>query len=233
MRTGLIVMTCLLTVCCSTPEKNEARVAEPAAAVTVPVSAAPPVAKEDNRKAIVVFGDSLTEGGLDTKTSYTDFLQRSIDEKKLPFRVINMGVSGDTTTGGLARMQSAIAMNPKIVILELGGNDGLRGIPVSATKSNLERIITAFQKPGVQLVLAGMTLPPNYGKDYIDSFERMYLDLARRHELVFIPFLLEGILRQLDKTPGLMNTDGIHPTAKGNEIVAKTVMDRIEGLLRR
>ncbi len=203
--------------------------AEPVAAV----SAAMPPAKEDNRKAIVVFGDSLTEGGLDTKTSYTDFLQRSIDEKKLPYRVVNMGISGDTTTGGLARMQSAIAMHPKIIILELGGNDGLRGIPVSATKSNLERMITAFQKPGVQIVLAGMTLPPNYGKDYIDSFERMYLDLARRHELVFIPFLLEGIRQQLDKTPGLMNTDGIHPTAKGNEIVAKTVMDRIEGILRR
>ena len=85
----------------------------------------------------------------------------------------------------------------------------------------------------MQVVLAGMTLPPNYGKDYIESFERMYFDLARRHELVFIPFLLEGIRQQLAKTPGLMNTDGIHPTAKGNEIVAKTVMDRIEVLLRR
>ena len=224
------MMTCLLTVCCSSPEKNEARLAEPA---PVPVSPLTPVAKEDNRKVIVVFGDSLTEGGLDTKTSYTDFMQRSINEKKLPFRVINMGISGDTTTGGLARMQTAIAMNPKIVILELGGNDGLRGIPVSATKSNLERMITAFQKPGVEIVLAGMTLPPNYGKDYIDSFERMYTDLAHRHELVFIPFLLEGIRQQLATTPGLMNTDGIHPTAKGNEIVAKTVMDRIEGMLRR
>jgi len=224
------MMTCLLTVCCSSPEKNEARVGEPA---PVPVSPPTPVAKEDNRKAIVVFGDSLTEGGVDTKTSYTDFMQRSIDEKKLPFRVINLGISGDTTTGGLARMQSAIAMNPKIVILELGGNDGLRGIPVSATKSNLERMITAFQKPGVEVVLAGMTLPPNYGKDYIDAFERMYTDLAHRHELVFIPFLLEGIRQKLATTPGLMNTDGIHPTAKGNEIVAKTVMDRIEGMLRR
>lgn len=223
-------MTCLLTVCCSSPEKKEISVPEPA---SVPITGPTTVAKEDNRKAIVVFGDSLTEGGLDTKTSYTDFLQRSIDEKQLPFRVINMGISGDTTTGGLARMQSAIAMNPEIVILELGGNDGLRGIPVSATKSNLEGMITAFQKPGVQVVLAGMTLPPNYGKDYIESFERMYFDLARRHELVFIPFLLEGIRQQLAKTPGLMNTDGIHPTAKGNEIVAKTVMDRIEVLLRR
>ena len=227
-RATLVVMTCLLAVCCSRPEKNEAR-EPPSAALSVPTPAVP----EDHRKTIVVFGDSLTEGGLDTQTSYTDFLQRSIDEKKFPFRIVNMGVSGDTTTGGLARMQSAIAMNPSIVILELGGNDGLRGIPVSATKSNMERIITAFQRPGVQVVLAGMTLPPNYGRDYIDSFEQMYLDLARRHKLVFIPFLLEGIRQQLSTTPGLMNTDGIHPTAKGNEIVAKTVMDRIEGLLRR
>src|SRR3954462_4095525 len=163
-RSGLVLMTCLLAVCCSSPEKNEARVGAPEPASIPPPSA--PV-KEDNRKLIVVFGDSLTEGGLDTKTSYTDFMQRAIDEKKLPFRVVNLGISGDTTTGGLARMQSAIAMNPAIVILELGGNDGLRGIPVSATKSNLERIITAFQKPGVEIVLAGMTLPPNYGKEYI------------------------------------------------------------------
>jgi acyl-CoA thioesterase-1 len=223
-------MTCLLTVCCSSPEKNEARLPEPG-----PAAIPPPIrpVKEDNRKLIVVFGDSLTEGGFDTKTSYTDFMQRSIDEKKLPFRVVNLGISGDTTTGGLARMQSAIAMNPKIVILELGGNDGLRGIPVSATKSNLERMITAFQKPGVQIVLAGMTLPPNYGKEYINSFEKMYVDLARRHDVAFIPFLLEGIRQQLATTPGLMNTDGIHPTAKGNEIVARTVMERLEPIMRR
>ncbi len=224
-------MTCLAAVCCSSPERNEVRGPElaPDAPATVPVSAA----KEDNRKAIVVFGDSLTEGGLDTRTSYTDFLQQAIDEKKLPFRVINMGISGDTTTGGLARVQSAIALHPKVVILELGGNDGLRGLPIASTKSNLERMINAFQQPGVEVVLAGMTLPPNYGREYIESFEKMYRDLARRHELTFIPFLLEGIRQQLGKTPGLMNSDGIHPTAKGNEIVAKTVMDRIEGILRR
>src|SRR3954447_9660440 len=185
-RIGLVMMTCLLAVCCSSPEKNETPTGSPVASSSIPPVSAP--AKEDNRKLIVVFGDSLTEGGLDTKTSYTDFMQRAIDEKKLPFRVVNLGISGDTTTGGLARMQSAIAMNPAIVILELGGNDGLRGIPVSATKSNLERLIASFQKPGVQVVLAGMTLPPNYGKEYIGSFERMYIDLARRHELVFIPF---------------------------------------------
>jgi acyl-CoA thioesterase-1 len=223
------MMTCLLAVCCSGPDKNEVPVVEPGPAATAPASR--PV-KEDNRKLIVVFGDSLTEGGFDTKTSFTDFMQKAIDEKKLPYRVVNLGISGDTTTGGLARMQSAIAMKPAIAILELGGNDGLRGIPVSATKSNLDRIITAFQKPGVQIVLAGMTLPPNYGKEYIESFEKIYVDLARRHEVALIPFLLEGIRQQLGKTPGMMNSDGIHPTAKGNEIVAKTVMEHIEPMLR-
>ncbi len=222
-------MTCLLAVCCSREEKSEARLPEPEQVPTT----AKPRPDEDKRKLIVVFGDSLTEGGFDAGKSYTDFLQRLIDEKKYPFRVVNLGIGGDTTSGGLARMQPAIALNPKIVILELGGNDGLRGVPVSSTKSNLERMITAFQKPGVEIVLAGMTLPPNYGSDYIQSFEKMYVDLARRHELVFIPFLLEGIRQKLGTTPGLMNTDGIHPTAKGNEIVAKTVMDRIEPMLRR
>jgi acyl-CoA thioesterase I len=218
-------------LCCSGSEKNEARLAEATPSASLPPPRPP--AKEDNRKLIVVFGDSLTEGGLDTKTSYTDFLQRAIDQKKLPYRVVNLGISGDTTTGGLARMQSAVELNPAIVILELGGNDGLRGIPVSATKANLERMIIGFQKPGVQIVLAGMTLPPNYGRQYIESFEKMYSDLAHRYKLTLIPFLLEGIRQQLATSPGLMNTDGIHPTAKGNQIVAKTVMEFLEPMMKR
>jgi acyl-CoA thioesterase-1 len=230
IRTGLLLMTCLLAVCCSREEKSEARLPEPALNPVKP--AAVPV-KEDDRKPIVVFGDSLTEGGFDAGNSYTDYLQRMIDSKQYPFRVVNLGISGDTTTGGVGRMASAIAMNPKIVILELGGNDGLRGLPVSTTQANLERMIQGFQKPGVDVVLAGMTLPPNYGREYIQSFEKMYIDLARKHKLVFIPFLLEGIRQQLGKTPGLMNTDGIHPTAKGNEIVARTVMHTIEPMLQR
>jgi acyl-CoA thioesterase-1 len=223
-------MTCLLAVCCSREEKTEARLPDPLPPPAKPVAAP---AKEDDRKLVVVFGDSLTEGGFDAGKSYTDYLQQMIDAKQYPFRVVNLGISGDTTTGGVERMQPAIAMNPKIVILELGGNDGLRGLPISTTQANLERMIEAFQKPGVEVVLAGMTLPPNYGREYIQSFEKMYVDLARKHKLTFIPFLLEGIRQQLGKTPGLMNTDGIHPTAKGNEIVARTVMQTLEPMLRR
>jgi acyl-CoA thioesterase-1 len=229
-RTGLLLMTCLLAVCCSREEKSEVRLPDPGLNPAKP--AAVPV-KEDDRKLIVVFGDSLTEGGFDAGMSYTDYLQHLIDAKQYPFRVVNLGISGDTTTGGVGRMEPAIAMNPKIVILELGGNDGLRGLPISTTQANLERMIQGFQKPGVEVVLAGMTLPPNYGREYIQSFEKMYIDLARKYKLTFIPFLLEGIRQQLGKTPGLMNTDGIHPTAKGNEIVARTVMNTIEPMLRR
>jgi acyl-CoA thioesterase-1 len=230
IRTGLLLMTCLLAVCCSREEKSEARLPDP---LPPPAKPAAAPAKEDDRKLIVVFGDSLTEGGFDAGKSYTDYLQHMIDAKQYPFRVVNLGISGDTTTGGVERMQPAIAMNPKIVILELGGNDGLRGLPISTTQANLERMIEAFQKPGVEVVLAGMTLPPNYGREYIQSFEKMYVDVARKHKLTFIPFLLEGIRQQLGKTPGLMNTDGIHPTAKGNEIVASTVMQTLEPMLRR
>lgn len=183
----------------------------------------------DPRPVIVCFGDSLTAGfGVDAGLSYPDFLQKRIDQKGYQFRVVNLGISGDTTSGGLSRIQTAIALKPAITILELGGNDGLRGVPLRATRDNMEKMIQALLAAGSKVVIAGMTLPPNYGPDYIREFEQIYVSLARKYKLPRIPFLLEGVALNRE----LMQADGIHANAKGNEKVADNVMRTLEPLLK-
>jgi len=188
----------------------------------------------DSTRIIVAFGDSLSEGfGIEPGGSFPDQLQRRLDTEGLKYRVVNLGVSGDTTTGGLGRLDYALSLKPAIVILELGGNDGLRGLPVAATKANLERMIVACQKAGAAVLLAGMTLPPNYGPDYIRQFEAAYRDLASKYKLRLIPFLMQDIAAQMATHKGLMQGDGIHPTAEGHKIIADTVFRFLEPLLQR
>lgn len=198
---------------------------------TPPAAAAP--VKKDTRPAIVILGDSLSAGfGLETGQSYPDHLQKMLDEKGYAYRVVNQGVSGDTTSGGLARIDGCIAEHPYLVLLELGGNDGLRGIPTAETKANLEQMIEKIQATGAKLVLAGITLPRNYGPDYIRDFDRIYPDLARKYRVPLIPFLLVGLASPQGIVPGMIQQDGIHPTAKGTPIVAQTVFRAIEPLLK-
>jgi acyl-CoA thioesterase-1 len=183
---------------------------------------------------IVAFGDSLSEGlGVETGFSFPDQLQKKLDKNGYKYHVVNLGVSGDTTTGGLGRLDYALSLKPSIVILELGGNDGLRGVPVASTKANLEKMIVASQKSGASVLLAGMTLPPNYGPDYVRDFEAAYKDLARKYKLRLIPFLMQDILAQLQSQPGLMQRDGIHPTARGHAIIADTVFRYLQPLITR
>ena len=177
----------------------------------------------------MAFGDSLTAGfGAEPGASYPDYLQKLIDAEHRLWRVINAGVSGDTSTDGLARLPGVLEYKPEIVILELGANDGLRGIPVDATRSNLDQIIVGLQAAGANVVLAGMTLPPNYGPDYIHPFEKIFTDLAASHKLTLIPFLLAGV----GGNTRLMQRDGLHPTAQGNRRVADNVMQVIEPMLQ-
>jgi acyl-CoA thioesterase-1 len=219
-----IVFGCALLVGCGGGTRPDSS-AKPAEA---PAPAAPASHDEDNRPAIVAFGDSLTAGfGADPGHSYPDFLQKEIDALGLRWRVVNAGVSGDTTTDGLARVGEVLVYKPRIVILEFGGNDGLRGLPVRTTHANLERMIVELRKAGAQIVLAGMTLPPNYGPDYIRSFEDVYKNLSAKYKLPLIPFLLNGV----GGNPKLMQADGIHPTGAGNRIVAHNVMKVLEPLL--
>lgn len=192
-----------------------------------------PAAKPDDRPLIVAFGDSLAEGfGAETGASFPDQLQRRLDKSPYRYRVVNLGVSGDTSTGGMGRLSYAISLKPEIVILELGGNDGLRGIPVSSTKANLEQMIIGFQKAGASVLLAGMTLPPNYGPDYIRQFESAYKDLAAKYKLHLIPFLMQDILAQYASHPELMQRDGIHPTAAGHAVIADTVFRNLQPMLK-
>jgi acyl-CoA thioesterase I len=186
-------------------------------------------APRDNRPVIVAFGDSLTAGfGAEPGNSYLDFLQKDLDAAGFKWRVVNAGVSGDTTTDGVNRWSEVMAEKPRIVIVEFGGNDGLRGLPIETTRANLSEIVRTAVNPGSKVVLAGMTLPPNYGPEYIHSFEKIYTDLAKEYDAVRIPFLLEGVATK----PELMQRDKLHPTAQGNSIVAETVLHYIRPLLQ-
>ncbi|MGI8745552.1 MAG: arylesterase [Bryobacteraceae bacterium] len=193
------------------------------------LQSAVPAAKPGGRPVIVAFGDSLTAGfGAEPGYSYPDFLQKELDRRGLRWRVVNAGISGDTTTDGMNRVRDVLSYRPAIVILEFGGNDGLRGLPLETTQANLDRIIAGLLKDGARVILAGMTLPPNYGSDYIRPFEKMYVDLAAKYKLPRIQFLLEGV----GGNAKLMQRDGLHPTAQGNSIVARNVFATLEPLLK-
>jgi acyl-CoA thioesterase-1 len=171
-------------------------------------------AMEDLRPKLVVLGDSITAGhGVEPGHAFPDYLQREIDAKGRKYHVVNAGISGDTTASGLDRLPSVLALKPDMVLLELGGNDGLRGLPLESTRANLEEMITRLLDAQVKVALAGMTLPANYGADYIHAFEKVYEDLAAKHKLKLILF-------RLDKVSGsdraeLMQPDGIHPNKEG------------------
>jgi acyl-CoA thioesterase-1 len=187
-------------------------------------------ASSDGRPAIVCFGDSLTAGfGLDPGRSYPDLLQHELDREGYRYRVVNQGVSGDTTQDGLERLPMVLAEHPQIVVLEFGANDGLRGQPVSLAEKNQAQIIEALQKAGARVVLAGMTLPPNYGPEYLTRFNGMYPELAKRYRLPLIPFLLADVAAK----PNLMQRDGLHPNAEGTRLVVQNVLRVLEPLLRK
>lgn len=194
-----------------------------------PVAVQAPAPIADTRPVIACFGDSLSAGyGLEPGKSYPDVLQQLIDAAGYKYRVLNLGVSGDTTTDGVERLPAVLAAKPEIVVLEFGGNDGLRGLPVTSSEQNLRTMVETLDKAGVRVVLAGMSLPRNYGQEYINSFEKIFVDVGTRYKLVRIPFLLDGV----GGNPTLTQPDGIHPTAEGTKIVAATVLKFVQPLLK-
>ncbi|HEU0142787.1 MAG TPA: arylesterase [Bryobacteraceae bacterium] len=184
----------------------------------------------DKRPVIVAFGDSLTAGlGVDAGKGYPDFLQAMLDARGYAYRVVNQGISGDTTSGGVERLDAVLAMKPEIVILELGANDGLRGLPLASTRANLDEMIEKLKQGGARVILAGMTLPRNYGPGYIRDFERIFTDLAKKHSAPLIPFFLAGVAESGEH----MQADRLHPTAEGNRVVAANVMKTLEPSLKK
>jgi acyl-CoA thioesterase-1 len=181
------------------------------------------------RPRIVAFGDSLTAGlGVSREDAYPAQLQRRLEGLDYHYRVINAGVSGETTAGGLRRVPWVLSSKPQVVILELGGNDGLRGLSLEQTKTNLSRIIQQLQQADITVILAGMKLPPNYGQDYITGFEAIYPALAKQYDLPLIPFFLEDVAA----STALNQTDGIHPTKEGYRIVVEQVLKVLRPVLQ-
>jgi len=214
----LLLVVTIVTFACEERPAHTASVPEPQSVAA------------DTRPVILAFGDSLTAGhGVELSDSYPSQLQRELDKRGYRYRVVNAGISGDTTSGGLSRIDAALAVHPRIVILELGANDGLRGLPVAESKRNLEQMIVKSQNAGAKVILAGMTLPLNYGPDYIHDFQSMFPDLAKQHHTILIPFFLEGVAAHMD----LNQEDGIHPTAKGYVILTQLVLKYLEPLLTK
>lgn len=208
------------------------RPTEPTKPAVAPVKEAPAKAEPDRTgwPVIVAFGDSLTEGyQVDPKQNYPSRLQAALDEKGYKYRVVNAGISGDTTTGGLNRVQSVIDQKPEIVILELGPNDGMRGMPLDTMKANLQAIIDRLKADQIHVVLAGLQIPPNLGPEYTQSFKQTYIDLAAANQLPLIPFFLDGVAAK----PELNLPDGIHPTGEGYVYVVNNVLPVLEPLLKK
>jgi len=218
--------------CSKTTEPSPEPPDSPAASGTsgtepVPVTTPGPA---DDRPIILAFGDSLTAGsGLPPGSGYPEMLQAELDKQGYRYRVVNAGVGGDTTGGGVARLQSGVDLHPEIVVLELGGNDGLRGLPMDSMQANLEEMIVAFQKGGARVILAGMTLPRNIGPDYIGAFEKVYPTLAEKHKVALIPFFLEGAAGK----PELNLEDGIHPNEAGYRLVTANVLKYLEPMIKK
>ncbi len=193
-----------------------------------PEPSPPPSRTEDTRPKVVFLGDSLTAGlGLVETQSYPGLLQEKMDAEGFRFEVVNAGLSGDTSAGGLRRLDWALQEDVRVLVVALGANDGLRGLSVSDMKQNLAKIIETARAKGVLVILAGMEAPPNYGAEYAASFRQAYRELALQYRVLFVPFLLDKVAGQ----PALNQADGIHPNPQGAAIVADTVWAVLKPLL--
>jgi acyl-CoA thioesterase-1 len=214
--------------CRQAPAEAPARAVAPAVAASArpaPVQAAD---RQASGPLVIFLGDSLTAGlGLAEDQAYPARVAARLTARGTPVRVINAGVSGDTSAGGLARLDWLLGQHPDIVVLALGGNDGLRGLPLADTEKNLREIIRICRAAGARVLLLGMQIPPNYGPDYAGGFKAMYPRIAKDLDVPLVPFLLEGV----GGIANLNQNDGIHPTAEGQEKVADNVAPYLEKLL--
>ena len=194
----------------------------------LPAEAAGPKSSAPLR--IVAFGDSLTSGHrLPQKDAYPAVIQQKLNAAGLPFTIANQGISGDTTTGALRRLDRALELKPQIAVVELGVNDGLRGVPVPQVKANLEKIIAAFQENNVEVLLCGMEALPFNGWQYTIEFHRMYEELALKYNVPLVPFVMNGVLGN----PDMIADDGVHPNAAGARYIAGTIWEYLEPMAKK
>jgi acyl-CoA thioesterase-1 len=224
---SLLVALALTAAACGRPEDPPASAAyrpeTPSAAETAATA-------ESSRPRIVFLGDSLTAGlGLPRAQSVPSLIQARLDTSGYAYEVVNAGVSGDTSAGGLRRLEWALDGDVDVLVVELGANDGLRGLPVAQMKENLDRIISRAKERQIAVILTGMEAPPNYGPVYTSEFRQAFRDLADEHDVTFVPFFLEGVagIQQLN------NADGIHPNADGARIIEQTIWRALEPMLER
>lgn len=229
-----IVLAASLSACQQSGEGPEATASAPESAESAPpvnttiTSDTPDGAA--TTKTVLIFGDSITAGyGLSTEEAFPALLQEKIDARGWPFRVINGGLSGDTSAGGLRRINWMLRTPVDVFVLELGGNDGLRGTPPDATRQNLQGIIDEVKAANseTKIILAGMQIPPNLGQEYTEAFKDVFPDVAKANDAILIPFLLDRV----GGIPELNLPDGIHPTAEGHKLVAENVWQFLEPLL--
>lgn len=184
----------------------------------------------EDRPILVCFGDSITAGrGLSSDQAYPAFLQKKLDAAGYHYNVVNMGTSGATTKDAIALVPSVLRLHPPVVIVEFGGNDGLRGLPLTQTRNNLNQVLTGLEDAHIKVLLAGITLPPDYGPDYIRAFDEIFPSLAARDHTAIVPMIYKNLVN----VPGTIQADGIHPTAKGSEIIASTLMPPLTRLLKK
>ncbi len=180
-------------------------------------------------KSILALGDSLTEGyGISKEQAYPARLEALLKKKNKDIQVINAGISGSTSASGESRLKWQLKSKPDILLLALGANDGLRGLPTNAMETNLEKTILLAQQNKIKVVLAGMKIPMNYGANYRNAYEKVFENLAKKHKVILVPFLLDGVAT----IPELNIADGIHPNSQGHEKIALTVLPYIEKALK-
>jgi acyl-CoA thioesterase I len=227
MKVILFFLVAMISVGCDRDGAND---------VTVPptdeayVSSTGPATQARKLPRVVFLGDSITAGyGVDVEQAFPALVREALAKDGMPVDVVNLGVSGDTTAGGLARIDWVLRQKPDVLVVGLGGNDGLRGQDVKSSEANLRAIVTKGRDAGAQVLLLGMMIPPNYGPEYTKEFREIYPRLARELNVPLVPFLLEGVGGEAKLNQG----DGIHPTAEGHERIAANVLPHVRELLEK
>ena len=226
MKRLLVVLVAVSALVAGCARESDTRERGPELREVPPPPAAAPSAA---RPRIVFLGDSLSAGyGLaDKAQSVPSLIQKHLDAEGYNYEVVNQGVSGDTSAGGVSRLEWSLSGDVRVLVVELGGNDGLRGLPVETTRKNIAQIITTARQRGVRVLLTGMEAPPSYGPLYTSQFRQLFRDLAREHDVPFMPFFLEGVAGN----PALNQPDGIHPNPEGAVIVEQAVWKSLKPLL--